>query len=405
MDEIKEILKDFGQRSAHTYFSTPRDVPRNLALRILQNQEIRQFDHYPPELKVNDIVRRGRDWDIFDSSDVVDLISRFQCSGRVVGFVESDGCFVCSNSVLIQWDNYHNNDDLGSTSVPTSNPQDLSESPQHRITNHEFGSNQPQQATAAMITRRQFLRQHSQRCPNRISSTSSNDGLCRFYYKAKGYWRKRSLPLYVCDPNNLDKIPIDCENITFIEGRSNDGTEIKILKMLSDLYIFQNSHDGMDYDVGDEVLKEYIIGLNWNFYDCKIFFGIGYDRFARILQEDQRVSISRPRHGGGQLSFQANQRREVVLRLFFRYSLRCLADSNENQMEGAYHVVIEFKPNFMEWSSISDVHSDYLIFHIKSGWGYMNCYTVDTFAKKLQGYPEICEIIERNKQAGGGGGI
>jgi len=70
MDEIKDILsKDFGPRSAQTYYSTPKNY-RSIALQILQNQEIRQFDHYPTALKINDSVRRGRDWNISDNSDV-----------------------------------------------------------------------------------------------------------------------------------------------------------------------------------------------------------------------------------------------------------------------------------------------------------------------------------------------
>ena len=191
------------------------------------------------------------------------------------------------NSVLVQWD-YHHNDDHVSTSVVNSNPHQESESP------NQIHQVDPQPQTTTAVRQQVLRRQHSQRCLNsRPRLSPRNEGLSCFYYKANGYWRKRSLPLYVCDPSNPDTIPMDCENKTFIEGRSNDSTEIKISKMLNDFYIFQNSQDGMEYDAGDEVLKEYIIDLNWNFYDCKTFFGIGHDRFARICQ-DQRVSSSIP---------------------------------------------------------------------------------------------------------------
>ena len=163
---------------------------------------------------------------------------------------------------------------------------------------------------------------------------------------------------------------------------------------------FEDEQLVMNFEAGDNILREFIVDKALTRYNVMRFFNIGTDRYNRIKSgRVKKSTLKNCRGSGGRLISKWSKDRDASFLLFVRFAHRCFADDNEPLMKTwSGKDVIPNKPNVHKWKSVAHVFDDYLYFHNTFFSSVIFIpFSRTTFYKKLQSNSEVSSIIQQNK--------
>ena len=177
------------------------------------------------------------------------------------------------------------------------------------------------------------------------------------------------------------------ESLKSTSETSSTGTIPQIKFLAAKFEKSRNDFDAAqayrNFEVGDTILREYIIEMNWTLWECQKLFDIGRARYNKIKKGQRRMS------SGGRLCVYDTCYREAVLKSFNEYILKYIdtAKKDSDTSMICNHEGLSFKPNYLNWYSERAIYSDYCCFVEAFAHAQQHgviCYSPTAFGRKLK---------------------